>query len=270
MALQDTDTKITRIAVKGLWGLCDLVWDLEPEVNVLSGTNGSGKSTVLQALGNLFAPGGLTDEDRDRMEGMVVTLADGTRVCSTQMGREASSQAQAQGLDTRGRYRIGVALPGLSTPEITQANLLAAAGEAQQREQLYTLLDELFALTGKRVDKSSSKASSILQFQLKGGSDGETTRKIELHQLSSGEKRMLGILSQVVSYAGKPFTLILDEPEISLHLDWQKRLIEDILCLNANAQLILATHSPAVVMHGWLDRIAEINDLILPLGSVNL
>ena len=55
----------------------------------------------------------------------------------------------------------------------------------------------------------------------------------------------------------------MDEPEISLHMDWQEKLIKYIRELNPNAQLIIATHSPAIIMDGWLDRISELSDLIM-------
>lgn len=55
----------------------------------------------------------------------------------------------------------------------------------------------------------------------------------------------------------------MDEPEASLHIDWQTRLIELILQLNPNVQIILATHAPAVIQMGWLDRVTEVSDITL-------
>jgi predicted ATP-dependent endonuclease of OLD family len=56
--------------------------------------------------------------------------------------------------------------------------------------------------------------------------------------------------------------MLMDEPEISLHFEWQKILLESILEINPNAQIIVATHSPAMVMNGWLEHVHEINDLV--------
>jgi len=53
----------------------------------------------------------------------------------------------------------------------------------------------------------------------------------------------------------------MDEPEVSLHIEWQKRLIGLILSLNPNVQVILTTHSPAVVMDGWLDKVTEVDEI---------
>lgn len=81
------------------------------------------------------------------------------------------------------------------------------------------------------------------------------------YQLSSGEKQMLVILLTVLVEDNKDYVLFMDEPEVSLHIDWQKRLINLILELNPNVQIILATHSPAVIMNGWIDRVTEVTDI---------
>jgi predicted ATP-binding protein involved in virulence len=59
----------------------------------------------------------------------------------------------------------------------------------------------------------------------------------------------------------QPYVLLMDEPEVSLHIEWQKRLIELILELNPNVQIILNTHSPAVIMSGWMDKVTEVSDI---------
>lgn len=73
---------------------------------------------------------------------------------------------------------------------------------------------------------------------------------------------MLVILLTVLVQDNKPAILFMDEPEISLHFDWQKKLIQYIRELNPNVQIILATHSPALVMEGWHDKVFEVRDLI--------
>ena len=53
----------------------------------------------------------------------------------------------------------------------------------------------------------------------------------------------------------------MDEPETSLHVDWQQKLIGMIRELNPNLQLILTTHSPAVIMEGWMDAVTEVSEI---------
>jgi len=40
---------------------------------------------------------------------------------------------------------------------------------------------------------------------------------------------------------------MIDEPELSLHVDWQRRLVENMTLLNPSAQYIFATHSPEIM-----------------------
>lgn len=68
---------------------------------------------------------------------------------------------------------------------------------------------------------------------------------IGVSSLSSGEKHVLRLLVETL-LAGES-SIIIDEPELSLHIDWQKRLVGMMRTLSPKAQLILATHSPEVM-----------------------
>jgi ABC-type cobalamin/Fe3+-siderophores transport system ATPase subunit len=67
----------------------------------------------------------------------------------------------------------------------------------------------------------------------------------DVGQLSSGEKQVLLLLIDVLRVGSN--TLLIDEPELSMHVDWQQTLIRSMRELNPNAQLIMATHSPEVM-----------------------
>ena len=45
-----------------------------------------------------------------------------------------------------------------------------------------------------------------------------------------------------------------------------KKLIAMIRELNPNVQIILTTHSPAVIMEGWLDAVTEVSDISTTVG----
>jgi predicted ATPase len=68
---------------------------------------------------------------------------------------------------------------------------------------------------------------------------------IGLSSLSSGEKQVLRLL--VETLLADKSSIMIDEPELSLHIDWQKRLINMMQTVSPKAQLILATHSPEVM-----------------------
>lgn len=71
--------------------------------------------------------------------------------------------------------------------------------------------------------------------------------KVEIEDLSSGEKQLLIILGQALLQESEPVVYIADEPELSLHVEWQENLTIAISELNPNAQIIFATHSPDIV-----------------------
>ena len=48
-----------------------------------------------------------------------------------------------------------------------------------------------------------------------------------------------------------------------MHIEWQKQLIDLILELNPNVQIILTTHSPAVIMNGWMDAVTEVSEILV-------
>ncbi|UYK97554.1 ATP-binding protein [Pantoea stewartii] len=72
-------------------------------------------------------------------------------------------------------------------------------------------------------------------------------RPVFLKDLSSGEKQMIIILGEALLQEMHHTIYIADEPELSLHVNWQEGLIESISKINPNAQIIFATHSPDIV-----------------------
>ena len=74
-------------------------------------------------------------------------------------------------------------------------------------------------------------------------------RPIHMNQLSSGEKQMVIILGESLLQRLQPAIYVADEPELSLHIEWQQMLISNIREINPKAQILFATHSPDIVSH---------------------
>lgn len=72
---------------------------------------------------------------------------------------------------------------------------------------------------------------------------------ISINNLSAGEKQILNIFTFLIFEMNnkKKRMFLIDEPELSLHLSWQKMFIESISEISPNVQIILATHSPEIV-----------------------
>ncbi|TNI60302.1 hypothetical protein CF121_12920 [Aeromonas media] len=74
-------------------------------------------------------------------------------------------------------------------------------------------------------------------------------QKREINILSSGESQILIMLAHLVLNKGLPRNgvFIVDEPELSLHISWQDMFVESVQAANPDLQIILATHSPAII-----------------------
>jgi predicted ATPase len=102
------------------------------------------------------------------------------------------------------------------------------------RDKLGALISKMFSggkkvvLTDKSIEVQTTDQSQI-----------------SVASLSSGEKHALRILIEMLYAEQGP--LLIDEPEISMHVDWQRELIPSMQSVNKNAQLILATHSPEIM-----------------------
>ena len=127
-----------------------------------------------------------------------------------------------------------------------------AQGLVAEKAHFQDLVDNLFSSTGKTIIRDSNE----IRFR-------QYDETIEPYQLSSGEKQMLIILLTVLVQNHENYVLFMDEPEVSLHFEWQKQLISLVRDLNPNVQVILTTHSPAVVMDGWSDCTTDVEDIII-------
>ncbi|MDR0954869.1 MAG: AAA family ATPase [Rikenellaceae bacterium] len=277
-----TTEYITRIEVEGLWGRLDLDWALQPDVNILSGQNGSGKTTLIRALAQLLRTGNLTAETQRLMRQMRVTFGDGQILVSGE-GKapeghnidiistfdnhllEIDAVKQLTGGAVRSEldwelYRVQrrylsyqLALGKRAVEVLTRGSAPERLTEVNARQTLFfDIVDQMFEGSGKKIDRKSDE----LMFDTPWG-------KITPYTLSSGEKQLLLILTTALTEDDRPAILLMDEPEISLHFDWQGCLIENIRQINPRAQIILSTHSPALIMNGWVGHVTEINDLIV-------
>lgn len=106
----------------------------------------------------------------------------------------------------------------------------------QQKDKFQSIADELF----QRKKMDFSESNEII-FHSRSG------KPLTPQMLSSGEKQLLILMSETLLQREMPAIFIADEPELSLHVLWQGRLVGSLRMLNPNAQIISATHSPDIV-----------------------
>ena len=72
------------------------------------------------------------------------------------------------------------------------------------------------------------------------------TEEVQLSQLSSGEKQIVSLFSKIYLEPEQSFIILFDEPELSLSIFWQKKLLPDILKSDRCDFLLAVTHSPFI------------------------
>lgn len=90
---------------------------------------------------------------------------------------------------------------------------------------------------------------------------GQHETKIDIENLSAGEKNLLSFLVYATNL--KEGVMFIDEPELNLHLDWQRELVDTLRDIAPNVQLFMASHSPGIYTN-YADKSPWFNDLMKP------
>jgi|GEM_PF-80512 len=281
---------IKKVEIKNLWGH-DFVWTLHEDVNVLIGPNGAGKSMMLRMIHEAILPVEDTELNFrlfDPIDEIIIELEDDIVIRANSESRAITSNKPIE------TYTMSTT--SIDTFDVTEKspdpNMTLLDYQLEKLKQLFVtyqrdlsnkveetltngnrdsksddldliakiydtkniflkILDELFSPTGKKFDEKE------FYFQ----KTGSTQHPILPENLSSGEKQILIILLNALLQGKEKHVMFMDEPEISLHVDWQRKLIGYIRQINPNVQIILATHSPTVYYQGWTEKATRIEEV---------
>lgn len=89
----------------------------------------------------------------------------------------------------------------------------------------------------------------------------KNNQEIGYEYLSMGEKQIMLLLLMVNNTNQQQCIFLMDEPDLSMHIDWKEILVKELHELNPNMQIILSTHAPSVIT-GWHDKVKEVDHLI--------
>ncbi len=112
-----------------------------------------------------------------------------------------------------------------------------AKANEDKREMLFLPFTVLIKLVGDLLQHKGISFKNITTF-------GDVSSAVEAGHLSAGEKQMLSFLCY--NAFNRNSAIFIDEPEISLHVDWQRILFPKLLEQCVNNQFIVATHSPFI------------------------
>ena len=278
---------IKDVVIDTMWGDTTLEWhDLDPNINIVVGQNGFGKTTML----NLIRAVLMKDDKTIRQLKAKVHI--NTQITNRETGESSVGEMYCDGkqvvhkppfggydsqscfyyvntFDVPASKKSSLSQLGLTldqvlyqrNPEVFSfsdyrlsmlKDLRAAMHKQERIDKFFDLINSLFLMTGKTID-IDDKNRVIFR---KG------RQIIDMEKLSAGEKQILLLLFTLFLMEDRSTVLLLDEPEISLHIEWQDRLIQLMLDLNPNCQIIMTTHSPNIFADGWEDKLVFISDLV--------
>lgn len=192
-----------------------------------------------------------------------------------QQGPIQPTEDLKSGLIQLDRLRIGLTEAGILDPEADNALLpieepdpaIAAVlsvyvKDTRQKLEVLATLRERILLFIELIDSRFKPKAVVVDknvgFSVRRGSDVE----VPLEKLSSGEQHQLVLFFELLFELKSNSLILIDEPELSLHVAWQKQFIPDlqrIIELNA-FDVILATHSPQLIGK-WGDLVVELGDV---------
>jgi predicted ATP-dependent endonuclease of OLD family len=275
---------IDKVEIKGLFGRYDVDWKLNPDVNILVGENGTGKSTILKAIMQAKEKCGEKLTSNNELNYRVENWIDNLRIT---FESKPITPFSTKDNNIEKDYN-NIIIPKFYYVDTFDTPLQVTDIEKRFKKNLYSDLDfmldeEITAFVSYQLDQTKKIINQKIETELayakirffiktlnqlfentKKVFDENDNRivfvlddfiKIEPNQLSSGEKQLLLILLTVLNQDEKPSILLMDEPEISLHFTWQYELIKIIRELNPNCQLIIVTHSASIFAKGWMDKL---------------
>lgn len=254
---------IQQFQVKKMWGRINLHWtNLHSDVNILVGINGCGKTTLLNLIYDYYTGQKIKKEIAESLSGNEID-SPVTYIRSFDVPANAKKKTESMLLqDLKNIINQNGEGTSFFDYRMKMLNFPQEATKIKERiEMFFKVVNSFLGETKKEISIDPKSNSLVFLIKRLEGLQIVTEDKIQLEQLSSGEKQILLILTTVFLQEEKPHILLMDEPEISLHISWQDKLIEMIRKLNPNCQLILTTHSPNIFADGWEDKIVFIEDL---------
>lgn len=292
---------IKHIHIEGIWGKYTVDLPLNDDVNILVGNNGVGKTTILVIVCSIlmnqyhdklvcskYQRASLslnkdikvevsTDDNGNKTatwykENSIINYNDiefGAIAISNfdtnPISDEARTRLEANNKDLRTeldlkvcewledyyRYKSGISN---AVQKLMAENKFEEAGKQYALLNLMKeLLNNLFRNKIWFEDEKDNKVKFILK---------EDDSVLNCTDLSSGEKQLLIMFISTLIQKNQNYIVFWDEPEISLHIGWQQQLINTMRQLNPNMQMLIATHSPALLYGGWEQRALNVKKTI--------
>ncbi|WP_282022712.1 AAA family ATPase [Priestia flexa] len=113
--------------------------------------------------------------------------------------------------------------------------------------------DELVTILEEFIEMKVSLTDGQLYFSKEG-------YNITFEQLSAGEKQLVAMFVYTKLSLGDNGIVIIDEPELSLHIDWQRNFVRALTDGSQKLQYIISTHSPFIIS-GYKNKVSFLAEI---------
>lgn len=194
------------------------------------------------------------------------------RLLSTKQGLSGEKEFQEKMKNANNKFTKLSKYDLIDLPFIRQAKYEAEFSKAlkvyfEDFEKKYTVFADFIERLDLYTDiiNSHLKFKSIKITREKGlfvVDNNNPSRILKLEQLSSGEKQEIVLFYELIFETSNQLLLLIDEPEISLHIMWQKLFMDDLTrVVNlGDLKVVVATHAPQIINNRW--------DLQIDLGEL--
>ncbi|MGA8027278.1 MAG: AAA family ATPase [Bryobacteraceae bacterium] len=141
--------------------------------------------------------------------------------------------------------------PGFSDAKLVFLDLYTR--DVQTKLDIFDELAEKIALFTELLNRKFSYKKISIARQKGFVIDAADIGELQPQDLSSGEQHELVLCFELLFKTGPGFFVMIDEPEISLHVEWQETFLEDLqrIANLAKFDSLIATHSPIIVGNRW-------------------
>jgi predicted ATPase len=122
-------------------------------------------------------------------------------------------------------------------------------------------------LSGKQLFYDNIRYTIFIQ-QIDDTGNSETAQ-LPLRTLSSGEKQIVSLFSHLHLSGHDRFFVIIDEPELSISVPWQRTFLPDILETGMCSGLVAVTHSPFVWQNALEAYVRPLAQFTSPYSAAN-
>lgn len=241
---------IEYINIIGLFDKRDVMIDLKNLVNIFVGINGCGKTTTLKILKGIFTDNLKSLSNIEFKEIQIKFKNEELAVLKREELFSWSSEKN-NGISSikklLNKYKTKEKVLFLSNyRQFENHFVIDSVNTIESEVESYINICQSFLHNKKLIMNKDSKGNIDIKIL-------DEDSIIRENDLSDGEKQILSIFSKLYFKEKKDIILLIDEPEISLNINWQKELIPNIVKSGKCSLIVATTHSPFIFQNEFFE-----------------